>query len=68
MLTQDHLARPMAPIGQGCIAGCPAGVQSHCNWREVVGGQLVPSNEEEDNRLLTVDDGRPSLFKEESVK
>ena len=36
--TQFHLARPVAPMGQGCIAISPTEVQSHWSFRDVTGG------------------------------
>ena len=52
-----HLASPVAPMGQGWMAGWPAGVQSHCSWRAVFGGHDDDVTESSDdvttNRLLT---------------
>jgi len=38
---QFHLARPVAPIGQGWMEISPTGVQSHWSFRDVTGGQEV---------------------------
>ncbi len=58
--TQAHLACPVAPIGQGCTTSFPAGVQSHCSWREVVPGHQEEEEEEEEDGedgLATFTDG-----------
>ena len=56
-------------MGHGCIANSPTGVQSHCNFRDVTGGQDVATEGDPTTYKLSfspIDVGVGELFVDET--